>query len=268
MGAPGLIVAALVWFTLRDPVRGAMDPADAQDADVPSLKTVAAGLLRNKTFLHVVAGGALAGFGMQSFSSFFGLYYARVYNMAPAAVGLTFGLISFANVAGGLMLSTWLANWGAKRDLRWYAWISAIGTLLSSVLYIAAFNATGLASSLGLLVIAGIVLMSYYGPAMAMAQNVATSRTRASTMAVYQLVVNLFGMGLGPLVIGYASDRLSAVAYGGPLPESCKAVVMDTACRMALSTGLRQAFMLTSILFVWASLHYFLAGRSQPKGAS
>jgi MFS family permease len=204
---------------------------------------------------------------MQGYSMFFGLYYARVYNMAPAAVGLTLGLVSFANVGGGLMLSTLLANWGAKRDLRWYAWISAAGTLLSSVLYIAAFSATGLVSSLGLLVIAGMVLMSYYGPAMAMAQNVATSRTRASTMAIYQMVVNLVGMGFGPLAIGFASDRFAAAAYGGPLPESCKALAMDVACRTALSTGLRQAFMLTTVLFVWAGVHYFLAGRSQAKGA-
>ena len=267
MGAPGLIVALLVWFTLRDPERGAADREQDRDAEAPPFRTVAAGLLRNKTFLHVVAGGALAGFGMQGFSSFFGLYYARMFNLAPAAVGLTFGLISFANVAGGLMLSTWLANWGAKRDLRWYAWISAIGTLLSSVLYIAAFSATGFPASVALLVIAGIVLMSYYGPAVAMAQNVATSRTRASTVAVYQLVVNLFGMGFGPLVIGLVSDKLAARAYGGPLPESCKALTMDLACRTALSTGLRQAFMLTTVFFVWASLHYFLAGRSQPKGA-
>ena len=264
MGAPGLIVALLV-LTLRDPERGVID--QEQNAEVPSLRAVAAGLFRNKTFLHVTAGGALAGFGMQGLSAFLALYYARVHGMAPAAAGLSFGIVSFLNVAGGLMLSGWLASWGAKRDLRWYAWIPAMGTLLSSGIYLAAFNTTALMPSLILLVIAGIALMSYYGPAIAMVQNVAGSRSRASAIAIYQLIVNLIALGVGPMAIGYASDRFSAMAYGGPLPESCKALVTDLACRTALGTGLRQAFMLTTVLFVWASLHYFLAGRSQPKGA-
>ncbi len=68
--------------------------------------------------------------------------------------------------------------------------------------------------------------------------------------------------------IGYASDRFAAAAYGGPLPERCKALVTDVACRTAMGTGLREAFMLITVLYVWASVHYFLAGRAQPKGAT
>lgn len=265
MGAPGVIVALLV-LTLRDPQRGTMD--EEPDAEVPSLRAVAAGLFRNKTFVHVTAGGVLAGFGMQGFSAFLALYYARVHNMAPAAAGLSFGIVSFLNVAFGLMFSGWLASWGAKRDLRWYAWIPTAGTLIAAVVYIVAFNTTAMVPSLVLLVIAGAALMTYYGPAIAMVQNVAGSRSRASAMAIYQLIVNIIALGLGPIAIGFASDKFAAAAYGGPLPERCKALVADAACRTALGTGLREAFMLITVLYVWASLHYFLAGRSQPKGAT
>ena len=264
-GAPGVIVALLV-LTLRDPQRGAMD--NDANAEVPPLRDVAASLFRNKVFLHVTAGGALAGFGMQGFSAFLALYYARVHDMAPAAAGLSFGVVSFLNVAFGLMFSGWLASWGAKRDLRWYAWIPAAGTLIASGVYVAAFNTTALVPSLVLLVIAGAALMTYFGPAIAMVQNVAGSRSRASAMAIYQLIVNLIALGFGPMGIGYASDRFAAAAYGGPLPERCKALVTDVACRTAMGTGLREAFMLITVLYVWASVHYFLAGRAQPKGAT
>ena len=263
MGAPGLLVVLLV-LTLRDPERGVMD--QEQDFETPSLKAVATSLFRNKTFLHVTAGGTLAGFAMQGFGAFLPLYYARVHGMAPAAAGLSSGLIAFLNVAGGLTLSGWLASWGAKRDMRWYAWIPAVGSVASSGIYIAAFNVTGLVPSLGLLVIAGIVLMSYFGPGLAMVQNLAGSRSRASAIAIYSLIVNIVGLGFGPVLIGYASDRFAQAAYGGPLPETCKALVMDIACRTALGDGLRQALTLMSGLLVWAGLHYYLAGRSQPKG--
>ena len=265
MGAPGLLVALLV-LTLRDPERGAMD--QEQDAETPSLRAVAANLFRSKTFLHVTAGGTLAGFGMQGLGAFLPLYYARVHGMAPAAAGLSTGVIAFLNVSGGLAFSGWLASWGARRDMRWLAWIPAVGSVASTGFYIAAFNATALVPSLALLAVAGIVLMSYFSPGLAMVQNLAGARSRASSIAIYSLIVNLVGLGVGPVLIGYASDRFAQAAYGGPLPESCKALAADLACRTALGTGLRHALMLMTCLFVWAGVHYYLAGRSQPKGAA
>ncbi|MEO6339438.1 MAG: hypothetical protein ABIO39_05325, partial [Caulobacteraceae bacterium] len=225
-------------------------------------------MFRKPAFRHMLAGGALTGFGMQGYSAFMPLYFARVHDIAPGIAGLTSGIASFCTVAGGLMIGGSLASWGAKRDMRWFAWIPALGCLLSTGIYIAGFSVTQTAPSIVLIVLGGVSLMTYYGPSLAVVQNLSLARSRASTIAIYQLIVNLVGLGFGPMVIGYASDRIAAMSYGGPLPAKCMAVAADVACRTALADGLRYSFILTSALFVWASLHYFLAGRAQPRGVA
>jgi MFS family permease len=57
IGAPGIVLAALVYFTMREPVRGMSDP-QARNADepVPSMMEVLRLLLSKPTFLHMTFG--------------------------------------------------------------------------------------------------------------------------------------------------------------------------------------------------------------------
>jgi hypothetical protein len=52
------------------------------------------------------------------------------------------------------------------------------------------------------------MMLVYYGPIIAIAQMLVPANMRAFTSAVLMLVLNLFGLGLGPLVTGYLSDLL------------------------------------------------------------
>lgn len=51
------------------------------------------------------------------------------------------------------------------------------------------------------------------GPVWAMLQSVSPTRMRATGAACFQLLLQLIGMGLGPLLAGYLSDQLSG-SYG------------------------------------------------------
>jgi hypothetical protein len=84
---------------------------------------------------------------------------------------------------------------------------------------------------------------------MAIVQNLATPRTRASTMALYMLVVNIVSMGLGPPLIGFMSD-----VFAGQFVDSLGAA-------RAQAVGLQYALMASTVFYAWGGLHYLLAQR-------
>jgi hypothetical protein len=84
----------------------------------------------------------------------------------------------------------------------------------------------------------------YYGPIVAVPQSLVAPRMRALTSAVTLLVFNLFGLGLGPLVVGMLSDALAPMLA---LPE--------TSLRYALAASLLFSA-LGGLLVLAASRHY------------
>src|SRR5690606_18130290 len=54
-----------------------------------------------------------------------------------------------------------------------------------------------------------VLVGGYIGPSLALAQGLFDPRARALSAAIYLLVVNLIGAGVGPLVVGALSDLLT-----------------------------------------------------------
>jgi len=244
MGVPGLVIAALVFFTLREPARGLT--GEQAEADAPSLAAVARQCWSQPAFRHVVMGGTLGGFGLHGLGQFLGVYFTRVHGLSYAAAGALYGLQTFLSVAGGLLIGGGLTHRLGRRDARWYALIPAIGMFGSVPLYLAGFNAEGLTASATLIILAGISLVMHYGPSFAIVQNLATPRTRASYVALYMVFVNAVAMGLGPPLVGFLSDFFAARLGAQP---------------GAAATGLRFALMASTVLYAWGGVHYLLARR-------
>jgi MFS family permease len=249
MGIPGILIALLVWTTLREPVRGTQE-ADA-GTNVPPLKEVARQCFANRTFVHVLMGGLLGGFGLHGLGGFLGVYFVRVHELPFGTAGMLYGLQTFASVGGGLLIGGFLANRLGQRSLRWNSLVPAIGMFLCVPIYIAAFSASELRIAVVLIVSAGVCLVMHYGPSLAIIQNLATPRTRASTVALYMLCVNAVSMGVGPPLIGFVSD-LFASQLAPALGE-----------QQALGTGLRYALMASTVFYAWGGVHYVLAQRGE-----
>ena len=263
LGAPGILIAALVLFTLREPPRGQADDVKGDDT-VPPLRAVARHCFSDPTFRHVLAGGTLAGFGLHGLGQFLGVYFARAHELSYGTAGMLYGLLTFASVGGGLLVGGFLADRLGRRSLRWYSLIPAIGQFLAAPLYVAAFLSGDLRTTVVLLLAAGISLVFHYGPGLAIVQNLATPRTRASTVALYMLVVNAVAMGSAAPLIGFLSDVFGAQLLEGVAGVDCRSPV-EPLCLQAQGTGLRYALMASTVLFVWAGVHYLLATRRQPR---
>lgn len=257
MGAPGILVAALVFFTLREPERGSA--GEVSEATAPPLSAVARACFGNPVFRLVAAGGTLGGFGLHGLGQFLGVYFARVHGLPFSTAGVIYGLVTFVSVGGGLLVGGSLADRLGQRSLAWYSRVPAIGLLLCIPLYLAAFSVTELRLAIPLIALAGICLLFHYGPAVATIQNLATPRTRASTIALYSLVVNIISMGLAPPLVGIMSDVFTNMLIQGAGVGACPPDVVTPECVAIQGDGLRIALASTTVFYLAGALCFLRA---------
>nr|WP_255682200.1 MFS transporter [Luteimonas sp. BDR2-5] len=270
IGAPGLVLAALVLFTMREPRRGMSEAAaPVADGPVPSMGQVVRLLLRKPTFLHMTFGCALIGFANFGINMFMPIYFTRVFGMSYAQAGLAFGLITGCGAILGKIVGGYVSDWAGRRDRRWYLWVVALGVAVTAPFYMLAFLQQGWAASAAMLLVFGGLLYLWYGPTFAIAYSLVGPRMRASVSALVLLTISLIGHGLGPVFMGLASDWFAGRAYAGGdgFAQACGdasriADGVAAACAQASAQGVRYAAIACACFFLWGAWHYFRAART------
>jgi predicted MFS family arabinose efflux permease len=242
VGLPGLLIALLVRFTLREPQRGHADGLTAQgEGAAPAIGEVFRLLWAQRSFRHIAFGSALAAMGGYAGVNWLPAFLARSFEMKPGEIGTALALI--IGISGGL--GTWLTGYLAdrfgKRDIRWNVWVVAIVVALSFPFCVALYLSADKVNALTIFIYPAFAGAAYVAPALAMTQALATVRMRAAASAVLFFVLNLIGMGLGPQLAGVLSD-LYHPAYG--------------------QESLRYSLLTISIVWLWAGFHYLLAART------
>src|SRR5690606_25116691 len=96
----------------------------------------------------------------------------------------------------------------------WSLWLLALSFGLSVPASLAFFLVHNFALAMGLTVVTTVIGALWVGPAYALVQNLAGPPLRALAAAVFMMIVNIVGLGLGPVVAGVLSDGL-APQFGG-----------------------------------------------------
>jgi predicted MFS family arabinose efflux permease len=283
VGAPGIVVALLAFLTLREPPRGMSDSVNANggaDANTaiaapsgppPSMAQVLKFLLSKPSVRHLLAGCALAAISMNGIGQFFGQFIVRNYHVGLSEAGRILSLVAGVSMLTGMLLGGFGVDWAARRDKRWYAWGPSVTLLLASPAFILGFNQPTVMSAVTALMLGHVMLFVYWTPTLALAQNMVGASMRASSTFVFNFILGLVGIGLGPTLVGILSDRFARSAFtvgdfvascprGRPLTGALNAHLQ--ACADASAIGLRHALMLMSLTFIWASIHYYYASRT------
>ena len=82
----------------------------------------------------------------------------------------------------------------------------AIASLITIPVYIIAVSIDSAAVALCILGINGFLGTLWYGPVYGTGQSVVPPHMRATAAAILLFVINLIGLGLGPLAVGLLSD--------------------------------------------------------------
>lgn len=269
LSVPALLVALLVFFTLREPTRGLQDSV-AHQGPPPPMWQVVRFILGKQSMVHVLIGAGLASIALNGIGQFWGRYYTSVFHLSLADSGRLIGTIAVVAMASGLALGGFGVSALSGRDRRWYVWAPAVALALSTPLLMFGITRASIHDAIWLILLGHIALFVYYTPTLALAQNMVDASMRASASFLINVVFGLVGVGLGPTLIGVLSDAMAHRAFTvGSFAASCpggKALpdadaVVANACSAASASGILQAIGVFSIFFLWAAVHYALASR-------
>lgn len=208
LGIPGVLFSFLVYATVKEPRRGATDAASA-DSREHSFGQVIRYLYARKTFVYMALGAGLNVFCIYGVSNWEPSFLARLHGMQPAEIGLALGLIFGLTGAFGTLLGGHLSDRFGKKNKGWYLKIPTFAILGSIPFLAGTVFLESTAVSLFCLGMCSFLSSMYLGPALALSHYLVPASFRALTSAVFFLVINLLGLGFGPLIVGMVSDLLT-----------------------------------------------------------
>ena len=245
-GLAGIAVAILFRLTIREPLRGMSEPTSEAQRSLPTPPQVATivRFLSRPSMRHISLGGAAHGIGMFAAALWLPSYFIRTHHMSSTDVGLRLALLIgigglVGTLSGGLLVDLIVAK---TRDARWYAWTCGVALLCCIPFTVAVYLSSNPNVAFAFFAVPAVLNHVLLGPVVAIIQNLGGVRRRAMAAAFYLFLVNLVSSGLGPLLVGWISDRLHA-ALG------------DDALRYSL-------LYVSTITTAWAAIHLFLGGRA------
>jgi len=252
VGVPGLLIAALLKFTLREPPRGFSDTAQIVKDPPPAMKVLAS-LLSKPTFRHLSFAAALHNFAIYGVGNFYAAFLMRSHGMSIAEVGFKLAVVTVVGGIAGTYFGGWLSDWSANRrqDIRYYLWVPALSLVIGFPLSEFVLFVNDPTLVVWMLIPSIFFSAAYLAPSITATYRLVGVRERALASALLLFILNLIGLGFGPLLVGILSDvlRTSYVDHG--IGEA-----------QALADGLRWALRITVLVNLWSALHYFLAART------
>ena len=235
VGVPGVLLAILVKFTLREP---RLQHKVLRTSSQPSFKEVVNTLGQQSTFRHIVAGFCVTYFFGMGISVWMPTFFIRSYGMEVGELGAWLAVVwgicgAIGTYLGGVIATRYFV---CKEAMQ----IRIIGVVfvLGGILYVLTYLSPNKYLALSLLAMVVIVTSVANGPIFSVIQSLVDDRMRSVSLALIFLSANLIGFGLGPIAAGVLSDLLAPM-FG---QESLRYALV------ALSPG-----------YLWGAYHYWRA---------
>jgi len=239
-GAPGLVLAIIARLALAEPrlQLGFDQPGKPAEGLAGTLTE----LWRKRSFRYALVGSCFGSLYSYGVVVFIPAFQVRVLHASLTEVSVKYGVATAAASLLGTLGSGWLADRLGRRDIRWIAWLAAVGSAVGGIVYMLALSTNDFGRFIALAFVA-TVLVSGGTSIYAAIHAVCGGRRRATAIALFLFLGTLVGGGLGPLAIGALSDELGAT-FG--------------------TEGLRYSLIAMMSTLVACGVFYYLLGREMP----
>ena len=217
VGAPGILIAIILRFTVKEPKRGATEENPEKLNTVKKLVwyKLIASLWSIKSYRTTVYAGALNAFCGYGLSMWLMDFFFRNHGYTDAQA-LSVPLAIVIGIGGGIgtFSGGFFADFMGKKDKSYYLSIPGWSMLLCAPLVFLALWVPTAMTSFAILFVVFFCIYLTLGPIYGVVQTLAPVNNRALAVAFYFLCQSLIGAGLGPFLIGGASDILNSDAFG------------------------------------------------------
>lgn len=208
MGLPGVLIGAVIFFTVREPRRGRYAPAGTDMTQLPLGRTIRS-LVSNRVFMGLAFGWAvqiMIGYGLAFWMA---PVMLRQFTISTGDVGLYLGLTYFLGGIPGPILGGYVTHWLTLRDERWRAWLPGLVSLGCVVPLALSLTAGTFAGFLGWFGLAYGVYVASQAGILSGIQAAVEPASRGFAVAIALFFNNLLGQAVGLAVIGGLSDALT-----------------------------------------------------------
>jgi predicted MFS family arabinose efflux permease len=257
LGSVGVITALAVILIVREPKRGGLDHLsrvkdNSTESPASSFsRTIAMFCSRPELVLASLASGAtqIITYGAGNFTT---LFLMREKAMTLGQIAIFYALVLGIGMSAGIVVSGRLVDRFSRRSMRAYALVPAASLACALPLYLGFVWAPSWQIALVFLIGPTFLNYFYLSSSVTLVQESVRPEQRVMSGALLLLIMNLIGMGVGPTLVGAASDFFH---YENP-HHSLQLAFYALVPFYALAIG----------LFLW--LGQVLKGATSPDGAS
>jgi sugar phosphate permease len=223
VGIPGVLLAIALVLIVREPKRGRMDVmAEGKTEHEPSvpLTTAIAAFFQNPTLVMTAVAAGLTAFVGYAILNTVPAYLISNRNMTLSEIAIWWSALNALGGGIGTFASGWIVDRLAKLNRAAYALVPAAAFVVSLPFYIGFLMAPTWQLGMIFLIIPVIMGTVYLAPAITVVQNAVQPAQRGTSGAILLFLLNLIGLGGGPLYVGLVADHfkpehgVQALQYG------------------------------------------------------
>jgi MFS family permease len=209
MGIPGIIFSLLFFVAVKEPEKGATDTRESTAVKTYTLQNALKLLFSNRIILYMTIATAQHLFCIYALLNWTPSFLSRLHGMTTVHIGISLGLIFGVGGAVGTYFRRVITDRLGKRDARYFLKVPAYSVLISTLFTTGALFFQNNHLTLICLGVSAFLQSIYLGPFIALAHSLVPAGMRALNSAILLFMLNFFGLGFGPLVIGIISDLLT-----------------------------------------------------------
>jgi len=198
---PGAILALLILFFMREPVR-----ISASESKAQMDKGTVLSLLTNKAYLGAILGYAAITFSLGGISAWIPTFLQRVNGYDAGKAGTIMGGITVACGLGGTIIGGIVAQKWSKKTEKALYYVPALSAGLAVAPSVLCFFGPK-SLTLPMLGLAVFLIFLGTGPVNAATLNAVPANLRATAMAGQLFTIHVLGDTFSPTIIGTISDH-------------------------------------------------------------
>ena len=243
-----LVMAVVTRLFVSEPVRSndARGAALRAAPGLTLLREAIATIWLDNVMRHIAIGATITAAVGYATLTWAPSYLVRAHGLSLPIVGAYLAIVIGVGGAIGTLLGGRLSDHLGRRDVRWSLWIVGIAIIAAKPLLMIFYLSTDTAVALAAFVLPAMVSTLYLGPSLSVLHNRISPPLRPAVSAIFLMLLNLIGLGIGPLLIGMMSDWFFA----------------------ATSNSLGYSLAALHLLGAWGALHFIVAGKGLARSAA